>query len=258
MRATPEELLRAYELSGFAPAILKTARPCVRGKPSEKPSRSYAGGLPQVDDGFAWPHKNGEPLQFVAQVEASVCPSWNRGSGVFLFFHDDRYWGTSPKDAGHAVVMWQEGARALGPEEMPRVTRTRNWLLFKSTSVRSVRMTRQVYLEFESGSSFPSLEREMVRFPGEAEEEAYNEFLASLESPIQLGGYPSPIQSDDMEADCARCVAAVPEGQWSLLLQSQELGDQRWGDAGCLYWFIPQEDLRTGRLDRVWLRSQCF
>lgn len=258
MRATPEELLRAYELAGYAPAILRTALPCVRGKPCDTPSRSYAGGLPLVDDGFVWPHKNGEPLQFVAQIEASASPLWNRQSGIYLFFYHDRYWGGSPKDRGHAAVIWQQGQRALEAEEMPRFTRTRNWLLWKSTSVKSVRITRQVYLEFQSSSSFPSLDREMVRFPGEAEEEAYNEFLAALESPIQLGGYPCPIQSDDMESDCARCVPPVPERQWSLLLQSQEVGDQRWGDAGCLYWFIPQEDLQTGRLDRIWLVSQCF
>lgn len=258
MRATPEEMLRAYELAGYASAILKTARPCIRGVPSQKPSRSYSGGLPLVDDGFAWPHKNGAPLQFVAQIEASASPYWKREGGVFLFFHDDRYGGGSAKDTGHAVVMWQQGQRSLTADEMPRVTRTRNWLLWKSTSVRSVRITSQVYLEFQKGSSFPSLDREMVRFPGEAEEEAYNEFLAALESPIQLGGYPSPIQSDTMESDCARCIPGVPQSEWSLLFQTREVGDQRWGDAGCLYWFIPSVDLVCARLDRIWLRSQCF
>ena len=256
-RATPEELISAYELACFAPAILKLAKPCLRGTLCSRPSQSYGGGLPLVDDGFEWPLKNGRPLQFVAQIEAAVAPQWRRDSGFLLFFYDSRYWGGSSKDSGHAKVIWQQGTRPLTLDQMPKVRRTRKWLLWKWSKLHTAKITKQVYLEFHTSKSFPSLDRGLLKLPSEAEEESYCEFLAALDSPIQIGGYPVPIQSDTMEADCAKCVD-VPVDRWTLMLQSQELGDQRWGDAGCLYWFIPDQDLESGRLDRVWLVSQSF
>jgi uncharacterized protein YwqG len=256
MRPTPEELIATHELSDWAPAILKLARPCLRAVATDRPSRSHAGGLPLVDEGFEWPQKDGWPLQFVACIEACAAPLFQRNDGSLLFFYDDRHWGVSPKDRGHAVVVWQHGTRPLAQDQMPRVEQQRNWLLWKSTKIRKPKITRQVGLEFFPSKSFPSLDRGLLKLPGEAEEELYTEFLDSLQSPVQIGGYPAPIQSDDMEADCAKCLG-VPKDQWVLMLQSQEIGDQRWGDAGCLYWFIPGEDLSAGRLDRVWMVTQC-
>lgn len=30
------------------------------------------------------------------------------------------------------------------------------------------------------------------------------------------------------------------------------------GDYGCLYFFIPREDLLARRFDRVWMQMQCY
>jgi uncharacterized protein YwqG len=48
---------------------------------------------------------------------------------------------------------------------------------------------------------------------------------------------------------------------WRLLLQldSEMGGDQEvlWGDVGRIYFWIRDEDLRAGRLDRTWTILQC-
>ena len=80
---------------------------------------------------------------------------------------------------------------------------------------------------------------------------------AEFRHDIQLGGLPYPIQSDDMERDCVRAFDHGQPEDWRLLLQLFEVGDMMWGDAGALYWFIHNEDLKESRFDRVWMVTQC-
>jgi len=94
----------------------------------------------------------------------------------------------------------------------------------------------------------------------------------------QILGYPRPIQNVDMETDCqlvsngiyigdlagrqspqARELLAHPN-DWLLLLQidSSEKLDIMWGDAGTLYFWIREKDLRKAEFGNVWTILQCF
>lgn len=91
-----------------------------------------------------------------------------------------------------------------------------------------------------------------------------------------LGGYPDQIQGD-MMVECALVAAGLYCGDstayhdprlptlrkqardWRLLLQvpSAESAGMMWGDVGCLYYWIRDDDLRARRFDRAWMILQC-
>lgn len=227
-------------LEPYRDRLESLALPCLRGYPGK--GRSFAGGMPLVDKDFVWPRKDGVPLQFVAQIACQDVPDWKRETGWMLFFYSNQHWGSSPRDQGHVRVLWQQGHAPAAPPE-PGPAR-----FFGLLPGERPRVTRQVWLHFKPSRSFPSYERLGFELSEEAHDE-YGEMLAELSSPLQIGGYPDPIQSDNMEQDCQKATG-IPAAQWRFWLQMQELGDQRWGDAGCLYWFMHQ--------DQVWMVSQCY
>ena len=250
--------LADYDLEQYAEAIRSVAMPCVVGEISESDSSSFVGGLPWVDPGFVWPSKNSIPLNFVGQIE---CSAWNQlpvEEGNLLFFYDNRHFGYSASDRGHAVVMHQQGQARFDTMNLPSFE-TRRWFgLVKQRSKPQV--YQQVNLRFRNGHSLPSWGRDETLEIGlktDADEEAYSEFCADYLANVQLGGYPAPIQSDEMERQCCQATGFGEMDQWRLLFQLFEVGDMIWGDAGALYWFIHQDDFARGRLDRVWMVSQC-
>ena len=88
-----------------------------------------------------------------------------------------------------------------------------------------------------------------------------------------LAGHPDQMQGD-MTLQCAKvtagynCSEPEPDAmgaalrkdahEWRLLLQvpSAEGLGMLWGDAGCLYYWIREKDLRARRFDRCWLVLQ--
>ncbi|WP_425396605.1 DUF1963 domain-containing protein [Aeoliella sp.] len=250
-----EAELKKHELLQYRTEIESTALDCFAGIPVEQDSVSYFGGFPIVDDDFVWPTKKGYPLNFVGQLNCSELDLIPIENGRLLFFYDLRHWGYSPKDLGHAVVLHQQGNNQLEASDLPscQVKRLFGWL--KSTVQPKV--YERVNVTIRPERSYPPWMRNSIEFADSGYEEAYAEFCAEVCPEIQFGGNPYPIQNDDMERDC---VAAFDYGQpedWRLLLQLFEVGDMMWGDAGVLYWFIHKDDLRSGRLDRVWMVTQC-
>jgi uncharacterized protein YwqG len=95
---------------------------------------------------------------------------------------------------------------------------------------------------------------------------------------VLFGGHPDQMQGD-MALECAavatgRHWGAPYEGpgpdpwaqvfrksssQWRLLLQvpTVERIGMMWGDAGCLYYWIRDDDLNAQRFERCWLILQC-
>jgi len=93
----------------------------------------------------------------------------------------------------------------------------------------------------------------------------------------QVGGFPSPVQGDDMELECqlvshglycgdnsgyqgARATALEPgASEWRLLLQidsDEDLGAM-WGDLGKLYFWVRESEARRSDFSNVWLVLQC-
>ena len=247
--------LSSHELTKYADAIRRVSRPCLTGHRCEQECDSYFGGMPNVLPGFDWPTKDGYPLAFVGQLHCRDIDLVPTDDGDLLFFYDNRHWGYSPKDMGHAVVIHiQSNIERITPD-LPTNTVTSFFGLMKK-DVTPKRYQR-VNVRFEPSISYPWYERELLTFSCDFADECYAEFCCAIRSDIQLGGYPSPVQSDFMERDCINAFSIGEIDDWVLLLQLFEVGDMIWGDAGALYWFIHQDDLRDMRFDRVWMVSQC-
>ena len=250
-----EALLNKYELQKYRDAIQAVEAKCLVGEKTKNVTGSYCGGFPKVDAGFVWPTKDGYPLDFIAQLRCKELGLLIPDSGWLLFFYDNRHWGGSPKDLGFAVVLHQRGDRALTTGDLPSCEMKRLFGLV--TSHIQPKVFQQVGIRFRPGCSFPSLERELIKFDDEGWEDAYGNFAYESSHQIQSGGFPNPIQEDFMEYKCIKAFSSGTRNDWQLLLQLFEVGDMEWGDAGALYWFILKEDLAKGRFDRVWMVTQC-
>ena len=110
----------------------------------------------------------------------------------------------------------------------------------------------------------------------ETYDEGYYEWPGRI-SGHQIGGYPRPVQGDNMELECQLASNGVycgdskgyksEEGKrlapgakdWKLLLQfaSDDDLDVMWGDVGYLYFWIRRQDLEACDFSRVWLILQC-
>jgi uncharacterized protein YwqG len=96
-----------------------------------------------------------------------------------------------------------------------------------------------------------------------------------VQNPHTLLGVATPVQ-DVMEVECELASSGVafrdrpqdPGGvmaletrarEWRLLLQVESDGNagMMWGDAGCLYFWIREQDLLARRFDRTWTLFQC-
>ena len=93
----------------------------------------------------------------------------------------------------------------------------------------------------------------------------------------QVGGYPDPVQGDEMEQECQLASNGIYCGDasasadprtaellakaadWTLLLQidTDDDIDMMWGDCGTLYFWIRRDDLRRANFDDVWMVLQC-
>ena len=250
-----EEELQSHELTPYIDAIRVASRPSLAGRFSDANCDSYFGGMPLVAPGFKWPTKDGYPLGFVGQLHCSDIELVPTNEGDLLFFYDNRHCGYSPKDIGHAIVVHQQANDQRIRPELP----TRELSKFFGLRKKTVRPTvyQRVQVSFTDSCSYPSYERNLITFADDVSEECYLEFCQSIQSEIQIGGYPSPVQSDFMELECVKAFDLGKQDDWVLLLQVFEVGDMMWGDAGALFWFIHREDLKINRFDRVWMVSQC-
>jgi len=234
-------------------------------------SSSYLGGAPPLPTGTAWPSRDGAALTFLAcldlaSLQAAGPVPWLPESGRLLFFYDaeKQPWGFDPKDRGSwAVMLAGEGAPASSPPEaVPALTH------------RPVTFLRI--------DSYPSWERPEVAALNLTDAES--ELLIEASDAVfgtaphhQVGGFPDPVQSDEMELECqlvshglycgdtsgylSSRASELRDGakSWRLLLQldSDDDLDVMWGDGGLLYFWIREEDARAGRFDQAWVVLQC-
>ena len=251
-------------------------RPALMLLDADGPTRTYFGGDPTVADAFEWPRKDGRPLTFIGQLELGEldlgdAASWLPTSGRLLFFYDmDEWpWGLDSSDVGGWRVVYDTGADATlelphppDHEDDHRIGRVRH--------LRSVPYT-----------SIPSLERVEPEQLGitDDEEEAYFELTQERfdGNPLhQIGGFPEPVQDDEMEDDCQLAAGGVFDGDddtrsadvarlrseendWRLLLQydTDDSIGVMWGDTGMLYFWIRERDARNGNFDDVQMVLQC-
>lgn len=277
--------------------ILQLKQNCIaldiEGKAKYKLCGTWFGGKPDVPDGFIWPRFESEdedgvtanrPLSFMAQFNCEDFAKYDSerllpDHGLLSFFYemDSQRWGFDPKDKGCARVFWFEDTSALTTAEFPDDLEDD----FKFPMVR---------VKMEKGVSFPSEDDFNVIFPGENENDEFEDAFEQATGIAvydagggsQLLGWPDVIQGtmfDECEFVTQGYYMGNPEGyavipeairkeveltaheRWRLLLQldTVECGDFElmFGDCGHLYFYITKEDLKERRFDNIWLISQC-
>jgi len=183
-----------------------------------------------------------------------------------MFFYELEHgaWGLEAKDANSSIVVYEAGdpAPAAEPSDLPQHAR------FPAYPVR-----------FASATSLPSEERVEIDWKGltKAESRAIEGALQALQpaEPVhQVGGFPQPVQGDQMELECQTVTEGIHLGgegskkhermtsnaaDWRLLLQLDTDNDagMMWGDTGMLYFWIREQDARAGDFSRIWMILQC-
>lgn len=274
-------LLASHGLARYAPAIAELVRPAVQLTTRKVPAAALAlgqsriGGEPDLPSRFHWPTYHGKHLAFVAQINlddvAQVMPDSplpKQGQLWFFYAWDQEHWGFDPKDAGSSAVHYEPNAKLARhalPDDIPAEGR------FASCAV-----TFRAYADIPDGSD----ERNPTVNADDATQERYQDVRNSVASAggtsHKLLGYPEPIQ-DEMEAECATVTNGIYMGdttgpehpryeeleatkhQWRLLMQvdTDDAADMMWGDAGRLYFWIRDQDLRERRFDKTWMILQC-
>lgn len=253
--------------------IQDRAAPCVR-LAAQGTGRSQIGGLPDLGAGLDWPVWNGRVLSFLAQIDlaelsAAQGPDWLPGHGMLFFFYDEEEggWGFSPNDKGSFAAVYDpatDGPKDRAPPEPAP----------EPFPVQFVAMCPSM--------SLPTPERLEIDTEG-LDDSNLDAIDALLDASMgdgpqhQIGGWPHPIQNDDMEIECQlasngidcggsegyrseRAQALLPgAAAWRLLLQldSDDDSEMMWGDSGILYFWVREEDARAGDFSNVWMVLQC-
>lgn len=257
------------------PKIADLRKPAVRLVKSDTESKSRLGGRPLVESKhFSWPESNGNPMAFLAQIDLSeisvqVPYEWLNKKGLVLFFYDvlEMPWGFDPKDRGKWKVIFQENPGILA--DLP-------------DSIDEISTIKESYITAKRVEVLPNYDDPGVESLNLSDEEI--ELYIDLEAdcsddePLhQVGGFPSPVQGNDMELESQLASNGVyvgnskgyqsPEAKaledgardWKLLFQfdSDDVLDVMWGDCGMLYFWVQQEKSIVNQFENSWLILQC-
>jgi len=257
-------------------AMRANSRPCVLLRQGNGKSR--IGG--KLDDLVAseWPTRNGEPLSFLAQLDLTEVrqadgPDWLPPDGDLLFFYDVEHepWGFDPADRGGWRVIYRPAgmadAAADATPDLPQglIFAEKRLSAIASESLPEANSDRlglglQGLSDDEWDQLFDVSEDRFEGLPGH-----------------QVGGFARPIQGDHMELEAQLASNGIycgdPSGyedprakelesgakDWLLLLQldSDDDVDMMWGDGGRLYFWIREQDARSGDFSNVWMVLQC-
>ncbi|GAB3222629.1 YwqG family protein [Hymenobacter seoulensis] len=273
------EKLKELDLIHHWGKIKSVTRPSIRLHLSAKADRdipvgsSKMGGAPDLPIGRQWPTESSPevPLAFVAQISlADITAADEEGllprQGLLSFFYsaEQEAWGYDNKDSDKFKVLFFEGL----PCELHR-------LPFPSTLEAEAKF-EVCALVSQLEISLPSWESTLLDFLTESEQE---NLYALEESNInKLLGHADTIQGS-MELQCELVTNGLYCGDssvynstqakilepnaanWILLLQVDSNEDEcrmMWGDAGRLYFWIKEQDLRSKNFDATWVILQCY
>lgn len=258
---------------------------------------SKIGGLPDLPPELSWPCWEGNPQTLIAQVNLREIAPYDAEkllppSGMLYFFYDIEHqsWGYDPNDRGSWQVLYYDGnlatlLRTTPPAAAPSLATPLPWwkrLFSGATHTKSAPVEVQVLpacaVTVSGAPSIPSCDYLPDTWPDNAVD-AYCELGEKLVSDDThcLLGHPHNIQnpmeeevalahgghycgdSSGYEGSHAEALKATAQ-EWRLLFQveSDEHAEMMWGDAGRLYYWIRQQDLRARDFSNTWLILQCY
>ncbi len=278
---TAEDIYQRFTEAGlekYYEAVRPHIRPGIQliTKPFEEsnfePGQTKIGGHPDFKKGMQWPiSPKGVPMSFIGQINCAEAALFDQEgllpqSGLLLFFYDadQSVWGFGPEDKDYFKVIHIEVCADIQTVEFP-----------ESLIAESRFNANQV--SFVSYLSLPNWENVLNRIDfSDKELDKYSELTA--ESGNQMLGHPECIQGP-MELGCQLVTNGLNCGDanayknpkskalepgakdWILLLQvdsEDEKTGMMWGDAGRLYFWIKEQDLKNKYFDNVWCILQCF
>ena len=242
---------------------------------------SHFGGKPDVPDDFVWPVYKNMPLVFLAQLSCAELAPYDINhelpeTGLLSFFYalDNECYGYENRDVAGFRVFWFDGETALHTHEFV-------------VGIPEKHMLPRIGISFTREATYPHCEDFTVLTESNIED--YNKFEAAEQ---ELGihrtdlmhrtlGWADLIQNNStwhcellsqgysFGSEFMKIPEQIRSGsklpsvhRWKLLLQ---LGTVRegdftlmFGDAGKLYFYIPEEDLKSRRFDRVCGEMQCY
>jgi uncharacterized protein YwqG len=283
-------------ISGLRESVRIDARQTVEALLPSGVSRF--GGNPDLPRGFEWPRWMGShivrvdprtqqatrsepkdsPLHFIAQIRVADlpgdCADGLPRSGWLCFFYDvdNQPWGFDPAERqGWRVCHFDADAADLVRTSRPQPDAFTN---------------HPCALHFACEWTLPDWHSYTFSDSTELEDEDLFELLAELNGPSyergaamhRMLGSPQAIQGD-MQLECQLASHGIYLGSgsghetpqakaievgasnWRLLLQidsDEENAGWMWGDAGRIYYWIREQDLRAGAFDDCWFVLQCY
>ncbi len=256
-------------------------RPAILVRHAQTTETSFFGGAPPAFPGFTWPARSGRPLGFLACIDLAALPAgsgldWIPSDGRLLFYYDmeEQPWG-DPKDRDGWKVLYVPASAPINGEAPLPAGLKQEWRVER-------RFIRFVTASLPPPPDDPAIEALKL---SDTETDRYLELSAQRYGAFphhQIGGFPDPVQNDDMEMECQMAsnephggdesgdrasgdrdptAPGIREGagEWSLLFQidSDDELDVMWGDAGMLYFWVRREDARKHHFDGVWMVLQC-
>lgn len=247
---------------------------------------SRFGGLPDVPAGFEWPtytsqnsYDKGQTyaLDFMLQVNCADLAKYDTDHllpdhGLLLFFYSmaSEVSGDNPTEKDAARVYWFEDLSALAPIDeaavpkdyqpypITRISASQEMSLPTVADYFDIDQT--TFEEYEAAEAELDIDEErvnssrMLGWPVPVQG-SMNVFCELLEQGYDLLDY------NNIPKDVKEQAKKTAFDNWVLLLQLNTLEDGNlimFGDYGCLYLFIPREDLLARRFDRVWMQMQCY
>lgn len=258
LEALPDDLRMEAERF-FQPMMLATP---FRSLDTLPPAHSSLSGAPLLPPGSPWPTRGDRALDFLCQIRLDDVPPTHHArpaSGLLSFFCDtyDTPWGSDEADKGGFAVLFHPDVRGLqtclmpGTGPHPPLRKPLRFVAIPTfTPPRSLEERIREFIEVADPDTAATIEESFEALL----ESSYTDGHRVLSLPVLV--------QNDMDDDLrvgARAHGLPEDTEWTLLLQLDSDRDLKWswGDAGCLYFWVPIADLSVGRFDRCWMVLQC-
>jgi hypothetical protein len=225
------------------------------------PTSSSLGGSPLLPPGTPWPERSSKPMQFLALLNLADIPApagTLPPTGLLAIFYDsdEQPWGGDPEDLGSSVILHTPDPASAVPAKAPGETGPsplRQPLAFRRETALALSDAQE--------SDFYTLLRGLPADEKSRLSALYDEMCDSEPRGLRVMSPPVRVQGDmDHELAVATAAHGLPaDTHWTMLIQLDSNDDLGWcwGDVGTLYFWLPSDDLASGRFDRVWTILQC-
>jgi uncharacterized protein YwqG len=278
--------LKAAGMETVALAIEQLPPTCVRFDtiPADETQipigASKLGGIPDLPREIDWPLWNGQPLDFILQLNLSdislreVCEPLPKSGWLSFFYQtESRAWGFDPKDRGSWRVLFFEGLsddlvrQPLSPDgDRGALLRTCR-LVFREepnpdwpdTAVEDLGLSDEEFEQYDFILNDLDYEKkhQILGDPSGIQKEAWGQQRQCqfVSNGLYMGGSGGPA----FDKERARELESGAK-DWRLLAQidSDEEAAIEWGDRGRLYFWIREDDRERRDFSNVWMILECF